>query len=122
VYQLWAKSGVQFASYKSDLSDTSLKVNSSPLLDPYIVSTYKWNIREAKRFGLIRSDVDLDTWIEPKFLQRALQLQALEQYWKPVDASGVWTQQHRAQVHTQSAEGGSPTIQTASAAEAPARL
>ena len=97
VYQLWAKSGVQFANYKSDLSRASLKVYASPLLDPYIVSTYRWNIREAKRFGLIRSDIDFDSWAEPRFLEHALKQEHLEQYWRPVDPSGVWTEADRAQ-------------------------
>jgi sulfonate transport system substrate-binding protein len=107
VFQLWAKSGVQFANYKSDLSAASIKVNASPLLDPYIVSTYKWNIREAKRFGLIRSDVDYDQWVEPKFLQQALKEQHLEQYWKPIDESGAWTEVHRAE-HAQVVLPASP--------------
>jgi sulfonate transport system substrate-binding protein len=96
-YQLWAKSGVQFANYKSDLAAASLKVYASPLLDPYIVSTYKWNIREAKRFGLIRNDVDYGQWVDPTFLQRALKELSLEDYWKPVGESGVWGPEHREQ-------------------------
>jgi sulfonate transport system substrate-binding protein len=111
VYQLWAKSGVTFANYKSDLASSSLKVYASPLLDPYIVSTYKWNIREAKRFGLIRADVNFDDWVDPSFLQRALKQQNLEQYWKPIDPSGVWTPEHRAQ----NAPPASPTDARAAA-------
>jgi sulfonate transport system substrate-binding protein len=114
VYQLWSKSGVQFANYKSDLAATSLKVNASPLLDPYIVSTYKWNIREAKRFGLIRGDIDFDKWVEPKFLQRALKEQNLEHYWKPVDESGNWGAEHRA-THAQVVLPASSTQAAASA-------
>lgn len=90
VYQLWAKSGVQFSNYKEDLSAESLKVRSSPLLDPYLVSTYKWNIKEAKRFNLIRNDVDWDKWVDDRFLKQALKELGLESYWKPIDQSGQW--------------------------------
>jgi sulfonate transport system substrate-binding protein len=90
VYQLWAKSGVQFSNYKEDLAGESLKVRSSPLIDPYIRESYKWNIREAKRFGLIRSEVDLEKWVDTSFLNRALKEQGLESFWKPVDATGNW--------------------------------
>jgi sulfonate transport system substrate-binding protein len=90
VYQLWAKSGVPYSNYKEDLQAESLKVRSSPLLDPYFVSTYKWNIEQAKRFGLIKSDVNLDDWIDQRFLQQALRELSLEGYWKPIDPSGAW--------------------------------
>jgi sulfonate transport system substrate-binding protein len=90
VYQLWAKSGVQFSNYKEDLAAESLKVRSSPLLDPYLVSTYKWNISEAKRFGLIRNDITWESWVDIRFLNKALKDLGLDNYWKPVDVSGNW--------------------------------
>lgn len=52
--------------------------------------TYKWNIREAKRFGLIRNDINFDSWVDDRFLKQALKEQGLESFWKPVDQSGVW--------------------------------
>ncbi|HEX6242920.1 MAG TPA: ABC transporter substrate-binding protein [Polyangiales bacterium] len=88
VYQLWTKSGVQFSNYKEDLAAESLKVRSSPLLDPYIVSTYKWNISEAKRFGLIRNDINWDQWVDRRFLDKALKELGLENYWQAVGPQG----------------------------------
>jgi sulfonate transport system substrate-binding protein len=90
VYQLWAKSGVPFSNYKEDLQAESLKVRSSPLIDPYFVSTYKWNIREAKRFHLIKNDVDLERWVDTRFLDEALSELSLQNFWKPIDTSGNW--------------------------------
>jgi sulfonate transport system substrate-binding protein len=90
VYQLYTKSGVAFSAYKSDLSGQSLKVTASPLLDPYISSTYKANIQEAKRFGLIKNDVDFDHWVDGRFLDQALKELNLQNYWKAIDASGNW--------------------------------
>jgi sulfonate transport system substrate-binding protein len=90
VFQLYAKSGVPFSNYKEDFGSQSIKVNASPLLDPYVLSTYRTNIQEAKRFGLIKADVDLDRWIDARFLNQALKDLHLENYWKAVDASGNW--------------------------------
>lgn len=104
VYQLWAKSGVPFSNYKEDLQAESLKVRSSPLIDPYFVSTYKWNIQEAKRFGLIKRDVDFDRWVDLRFLNKALSELALEGYWKPVDASGNWKPEHATRPTVENAE------------------
>jgi len=54
VFQLWTRSGVTFANFKEDQGSSSLKVLSSPLVDEYLISQYKKNIEEAKRFGLMR--------------------------------------------------------------------
>jgi sulfonate transport system substrate-binding protein len=90
VFQLYSKSGVPFSNFKEDFSSQSLKVTASPLLDAYISSTYKTNIQEAKRFGLIKNDVDFDHWVDSRFLDQALKELNLQSYWKAIDASGNW--------------------------------
>ncbi|MDB4975729.1 MAG: transporter substrate-binding protein [Myxococcaceae bacterium] len=89
VFQLWTKSGTRFQDYREDWEGQSLKVFASPLLDPYLISQYKRQVEEAKRFGLIRNDVSVDKWVEPRFLQRALKDLGLESYWQPVREDGV---------------------------------
>ncbi len=81
VYQLWTKSGVRYADYREDWQGQSLKVFASPLLDAYVRSQYKKQVQEAKRFGLIKQDVSVDAWIEPRFLTQALKELKLEDYW-----------------------------------------
>jgi len=87
-FQLWTRSGVTFANFKEDQGSSSLKVLSSPLVDEYLISQYKKNIEEAKRFGLIRNTFSFDEWYEPKFLQQALKELNLENYWVPYGADG----------------------------------
>jgi len=88
-YQLWTRSGVTFSNYKEDWQNASLRVMSSPLVDPYIKSQYNWNIQEAKRFGLIRSTFRFEDWYEPKFLEQALEELGLEGFWKPANEDGT---------------------------------
>lgn len=88
VFQLWTKSGVQFANYKEDFQGTSLKLSASPLLDPYIVSQLRAKIPLAKRFGLIRETFDFESLIDRRFLNQALKDLNLEGYWPQVSASG----------------------------------
>jgi len=88
VYQLWTKSGVRFADYKEENKGQSLKVLSSPLLDPYFVSQYTQQVAQAKRFGLIRNTFSVKEWIDPSFLQQALKELGLENYWQPADETG----------------------------------
>ncbi|MDF3066153.1 MAG: transporter substrate-binding protein [Polyangiaceae bacterium] len=87
-FQLWTKSGVQFANYKEDYQGTSLKLSASPLLDPYLVSQLKAKIPLAKKFGLIRQTFDLESLFDRRFLNQALKELNLEGYWPQVSPSG----------------------------------
>lgn len=88
ILQLWTKSGFTFNSFKEDLKGQSLKTLSSPLLDPYLVSQYKKQVSEAKRFGLIKETFDVDKWFEPRFVNEALKELNLTDFWAPVDSNG----------------------------------
>jgi len=88
VFQLWTKSGVQFSNYKEDFQGVSLKLASSPLLDPYIVSQIKAKVVLAKHYGLIKEVFDFESLIDRRFLNKALKDQGLEAYWPQVSTSG----------------------------------
>lgn len=62
---------------------------SSPLLDPYFISQYKNQVKQARKFGFIRKDVDVDAGLEPRFLKQALKDMQLETFWTPVGEDGV---------------------------------
>lgn len=91
VYQLWAKSGYPYSNFKEDLKGQGLKVLSSPLLDGYFGAQYAQQIKEAKRFGLIKNTFDYASWAEPKYLTQALKELGLENFWEPMGANGVST-------------------------------
>jgi sulfonate transport system substrate-binding protein len=88
VFQLWTRTGFTFASYKEDWANESMKYKTSPLIDPYIIGRYNFQIAEAKRLGLIRSTFELEEWIDPSFLNAVLQELGLEAFWAPRDANG----------------------------------
>src|SRR5205085_1091668 len=88
LFQVWAKSGVPFSNFKDDFKGDSLKVRNSPLFDEYLVGRYKAAVSDARKFNLIRNDIDVDAWIERKYLNRALKELGLENYWPEFDASG----------------------------------
>lgn len=44
--------------------------------------------RQAREFGLLRRDVDLNGWFDRSFLDIALKEQGLVGYWQEYDASG----------------------------------
>jgi sulfonate transport system substrate-binding protein len=88
VFQLWTRTGFTYASFKEDWTNESMKYKTSPLIDPYIVARYGFQISEAKRLGLTRATFDFQQWAEPRFLEAALEQLGLGGYWAPRDESG----------------------------------
>jgi sulfonate transport system substrate-binding protein len=87
-FMLWTKSGVTLSSLKADWKGEDFKYKTSPLLDPYVVSRYEFQIHEAKRLGLARNTFSFADFVDASFLTRALQNLHLESFWKPRDLNG----------------------------------
>ena len=88
--QAWATSGSQaYIDYKKDWASVSdLRKRINPLLDEYYIASLKSSIDETKKYKLIRKDVSIDGWLEPKYLNQALKDLKLEDYWPQFDADG----------------------------------
>jgi sulfonate transport system substrate-binding protein len=80
-YRLWTKSGVPYSSFKEDNAGQSIRHSLSPLVDPYLLDRYKNSVADAKRFGLIRKEFDLEPWIDTSFLEAVLKEEKLENFW-----------------------------------------
>jgi sulfonate transport system substrate-binding protein len=91
VYQLWAKSGFPYSNFKEDFKGQSLKLMSSPLLDPYFIAQYKQQINDAKRFNLIKNTFDFDSWADGRFLAQSLKELGLEGFWEAIGVTGKAT-------------------------------
>jgi sulfonate transport system substrate-binding protein len=89
--QLWTKSGTPFAAMKEDWQGQSVKFRTSPLLDPYVVSRYKFQLEQAKGFGLVRNSFDVEAWFDRSFLNAALKELGLENQWQPRLANGTYS-------------------------------
>jgi sulfonate transport system substrate-binding protein len=87
--QLWARQATDtYLDYVESWKNDSLKTRESPLLDEYYVASLQKAVDETKRFKLIRHDVDINGWIEPKYLNHALKELKLEHYWDEYDKDG----------------------------------
>jgi sulfonate transport system substrate-binding protein len=91
VFALWAKSGYPENAFAEDFADERLANRLTPLIDPYVIERYQQLAQRVHEYGLIRKDVDVDTWFEPKYLDAALKDQHLEHFWPLYDASGKKT-------------------------------
>ncbi|MBS0452592.1 MAG: ABC transporter substrate-binding protein [Proteobacteria bacterium] len=88
LFETWAKSGTPVASWQAEFEGQSLSVRNSPLLDEFVVSRYKAVAADALNLKLIRRNVTVDDWIEPKYLRASLKKQGLEGNWTAYDAKG----------------------------------
>lgn len=87
-FEISARNGFPASGYRYDFSGQELKYRNSPLIDASIVQSYRGQARQAREFGLVRRDVDIDGWFDRSFLDKALADQGLTGYWQEFDASG----------------------------------
>ncbi|HET7833157.1 MAG TPA: ABC transporter substrate-binding protein [Gallionella sp.] len=87
--KMWARQGTTtYLDYAESWKAYKLKERVSPLLDEYYVNRIQKSIDEVKHFKLARRDVDINGWIEPKYLNVALKELKLEHYWDEYDKDG----------------------------------
>jgi sulfonate transport system substrate-binding protein len=88
LFDIWAKSGRPASIYRVDFANQPLKYRNTPLLDDFLIGQYRYQAQQAKEYGLLRRDVSVDGWFEPRFLNAALKELNLEHYWTPYGVDG----------------------------------
>lgn len=88
VVAIWARSGTPEAVFRYDFADTDVRYRNSPIVDPFLVGQYRFQARQAKEFALVRRDVDVRGWFEPKYVDSAIKSLGLEGYWTRYDSNG----------------------------------
>jgi sulfonate transport system substrate-binding protein len=88
VFDGWSLSGFPKETFEADIEGDTLANRLNPLIDEFVVARYKDQAARAKAYGLIKTDVDVDGWLEPKYLQQALKDLKLETYWSSFKADG----------------------------------
>lgn len=101
VFDAWAKSGVPAASFAEDFDGQPLARRNTAVLDDFIIARYKEKAAKAKQYGLIKKDVDIDSWLAPQYLNTALKELGLEDYWPRYDADGKKVSSGRVEVAAQ---------------------
>jgi sulfonate transport system substrate-binding protein len=88
LFEMWAKSGIPIGVFRADYAGQTLAYRVSPLLDDLFIENYRYKAQQAKALGLVRRDVDLTGWFEPKYLDAALKQLGLEKQWTRYGADG----------------------------------
>lgn len=87
-FEIWAKSGTPASVFRYDYAQQELRYRNSPLIDPFLIDQYRVQAKQAKEFGLVRRDVDVSGWFEPRYLEQALKDLDLESYWTRLGTDG----------------------------------
>jgi len=88
LFELWHKSGTAIPILEEYFKGDTLAYRNSPLLDDLLVSQYTEQAAKSREFGLIRRDVDLKGWFEPKYLESAIDRLGLKSFWQAYGADG----------------------------------
>lgn len=89
VLKLWASAGsLRPAHFEQDLRGAALAERFSPRFDAYARAQLQRAAEEAQRNRLIRKPVDVPAWIDPRWVEQAVQRQGLEHAWPAQDAQG----------------------------------
>ncbi|HYQ39582.1 MAG TPA: ABC transporter substrate-binding protein [Pseudomonas sp.] len=83
---LWANSGTPVEALRQVHEGQSFVRNYSPRLDPFFIERYRVTVKESKALGLIRGDVDVAQWVEPKYVNKAIEQLGLQALWPVYDA------------------------------------
>ncbi|UMO88974.1 ABC transporter substrate-binding protein [Pectobacterium sp. PL64] len=82
------QSQIPQAIFQEELKAEDLPFQSSPRLDPFLLSSLQDSIERAKAAGLIRNTFSASDWFAGQFVDRALKAKGLESNWAVYDASG----------------------------------
>jgi sulfonate transport system substrate-binding protein len=89
VLRIWARSGVSYEIIAEDFAARALREQINPLIDDFYLAQYRDGIEFERQQKLIRRDVDLTTWLEPRYLAAALDQLDLKGFWPRRSADGV---------------------------------
>jgi len=88
VFDFWAKTGFPVESFAEDFENERLANRLTPVIDDYLVGRYRDLAARVREYGMIRKDVDIESWFKPSYLDAALKAQHLEHFWPRYDADG----------------------------------
>jgi len=86
--KLWELTGIPRQAIVDDYKGDVLAERLSPLPDDFYIGNLKRGIAFAQEQKLIRKPIDLATWLDTSFLNKAIAQAGAARDWKPRDANG----------------------------------
>lgn len=88
VLDAYAKAGEDVATLRKVYEGLSFAEELSPIIDDYVRAQYQGGIDYTKANELIRGDIDLDSWIDSSFIDKAIADLGFADTWKKHKADG----------------------------------
>jgi sulfonate transport system substrate-binding protein len=88
LFGIWALGGTPVGTWEREYAGRSGPWITTPLLDPFLYEHLRQDVELSKRIGIIKTTFNVDEWVDPRFLQQALQDLALENHWLRYDRNG----------------------------------
>lgn len=82
------QSQIPAALFEEQFTPQTLSLKTSPRIDPFLTDSLQDSVRRAKASGLIRGDFSVAAWVEPRFVDSALNTLGLASAWPVYDADG----------------------------------
>ncbi|WP_279483326.1 ABC transporter substrate-binding protein [Aureimonas sp. SK2] len=80
-FRIWSRAGTPVEIIRKANEGTALRVKYDPRLDDLFRARYASGIAFDREQKLIRADVDLDAWVESRFLDASVASLGLQAYW-----------------------------------------
>lgn len=87
-FKIGAKSSGDYDITVKNQYGRPVKETQVAIIDDFRIAHYKKSIEFLKKKGYLRRDVDVDSWVNRTFLDRAIKEQKLENFWTPRNAEG----------------------------------
>lgn len=81
LFKLWSKSGLSYNTFVRANEGVNLKQHSDPVIDAASISLLKQKLKAGQDLKLIRGNIDVDTWVEPKYVNNAIKSLNLQNVW-----------------------------------------
>lgn len=88
VLKIWTASGAPLPLLQEEFAQRPLRPELSPLFDDYVLGQFQGGVALAHQHRLIRNDVALEGWVEPRYLEAALAALGLQDFWQPRARTG----------------------------------
>ncbi|MGD9479382.1 ABC transporter substrate-binding protein [Shinella sp. G-2] len=89
VFQIWSRAGTPVDVITKANEGTALKGKYNPRLDAFFTARYESGLAFNKEQKLTRRDVDLATWADASYVEKAIADQELDGFWADRDAAGA---------------------------------
>jgi len=86
--QMAAQSAIPATLFEQEMKGDDLRFRNSPRIDPFLRASLQDSVDKAKTLGLIRRPFTADEWVEPRFVDSAIQQLNLGALWPSFDATG----------------------------------